>query len=297
MPSAGAVLGAQPTCDNNYSGHMLGLDRARQGHLLYFLDLSESDQFQILFQDRCAQRPKISRIVILSVHKITDIGILRMIIDLGLERDVTAYFQVLETPPERQQWIRQMIQRAKMKDDIEFAGMAECFRAGQLKLTRYARQRSEKTRGLDIMWDHVHPCSRKLIFQRGMDRVVTGVATDVQQTAACEFPEWDCQRGVPEFSQGPFRKWRTPGAIECRNSIIEVESVAPRLPKPQLFLQRLGRERRVQREKIVFHCNLPKVWREEDSSTTILFLQRNCVTRDGTSRSHASRFASPRLRD
>ena len=213
MPAAGSVFGAQLARDNDYSGHMLGLAPARQSRFLDFLDISESDQFQILFQDRRAQRPKVSRIVILSVHKITDIGILRMIIDLGLERDVTAYFQILETPPERQQWIGQMIQRAKMKDDIEFAGMAECFRAGQLKLTRYARQRSKKTRGLDIMWDHVHPGSRKLIFQRGMDRVVTGVATDVQQTSACEFPEWDCQRGGPEFSQRPFRKWRAPGAI------------------------------------------------------------------------------------
>ena len=61
-------------------------------------------------------------------------------------------------------------------------------------------------------------------------------------------------------------------------TLIKVEAMVPRLPKPQLFLQRLRRERRVQREKIGFHCNLRKDWREEDSSTTILFLQLNCVT-------------------
>ena len=90
MPAAGSVFGAQLARDNDYSGHMLGLAPARQRHFLDFLDISESDQFQILFQDRCAQRPKIRRIVILSVHKITDIRILRVSIDLGLQGDVTA---------------------------------------------------------------------------------------------------------------------------------------------------------------------------------------------------------------
>jgi hypothetical protein len=90
MPAAGAVFGAQLARDNDYSGHMLGLAPARQRRFLDFLDIGESDQFQILFQDRCAQRPKIGRIVILSVHKITDIRILRVSIHLGLEGDVTA---------------------------------------------------------------------------------------------------------------------------------------------------------------------------------------------------------------
>src|SRR5690348_8875064 len=132
MPPAKPVFGAQLARDNDYSGHVLCLNQARKGYPLYFLDLSKSNQFQILFQDRRAQRPKIRRIVILSVHKITDIEILRMIIDLGLERDITAHFQVLETALERQQRIGQMIQRTKMKDDVELAGTAECFRAGQL---------------------------------------------------------------------------------------------------------------------------------------------------------------------
>jgi hypothetical protein len=64
MPAAGAVFGAQLAHDNDYSDHMLGLAAGRQGCFLDFLDISESDQFQILFQDRCAQRPKIGRIVI-----------------------------------------------------------------------------------------------------------------------------------------------------------------------------------------------------------------------------------------
>jgi hypothetical protein len=68
------------------------------------------------------------------------------------------------------------------------------------------------------------------------------------------------------------------GAIECRNPIIKVQAMALRFPQPQLFLQRLRRERRVQREKIGFHRDLRKGWREGDSSTTILFLQQNCVT-------------------
>src|SRR5438105_3629996 len=87
MPAAGAVFGAQLARDHDYSGHVLCLDQARQRHFLDFLDISESDQFQILFQDRRAQRPKIGRIVILSVHKITDIVILRMIIDLSFKGD------------------------------------------------------------------------------------------------------------------------------------------------------------------------------------------------------------------
>src|SRR5205807_7802637 len=170
MPAAGAVFGAQLARDHDYSGYVLCLDTARQRQFLDFLDISESDQFQILFQDRRAQCPKIGRIVILSVHKITDIGILRMIIDLSLEGDVTAEFQIFETSLERQQRIGQMIQRAKMKDDIELAGTAECFRTGQLKFTRDACQRSKKTRSLDMTRDNIDACDRKLVFQRGMDR-------------------------------------------------------------------------------------------------------------------------------
>jgi hypothetical protein len=64
MPAARAVFGAQLARDNDYSGHVLCLDQARQGCPPYFLDISESNQFQILFQDRRAQRPKVSRIVI-----------------------------------------------------------------------------------------------------------------------------------------------------------------------------------------------------------------------------------------
>lgn len=173
---------------------------------------------------------------------------------------------------------RQMVKRAEMKDDIELAATAECFRTRQLKLTRDACQRSKKPRGLDMTRDQFNSRSRELISQRRMDRVVTRIAADIQQAAACKFSEWDRRLGVPEFSQGRFEKWRASGAIECRSPIIKVQAMAPRLPKPQLFLQRLRRERRVQREKIGFHRDLRKGWREGDSSTTILFLQRNCVT-------------------
>jgi len=176
-----------------------------------------------------------------------------MIIDLGLERDITAHFQVLETALERQQRIGQMIQRTKMKDDVELAGTAEGFRAGQLKLARYRRQLSQKTRRFDMTRDNIDAYGRKLVFQRSIDRVVTGIAANIQQTAACEFPEMDCQRCVSEFSQRLFGKQRKPGAIECRNPIIKVQAMAPRFPKPQFFLQRLRRERRVQCEKIGFH--------------------------------------------
>src|SRR5438067_943657 len=87
----------------------------------------------------------------------------------SLEGDVTAEFQILETSLERQQRIGQMIQRAKMKDDIELAGTAECFRTGQLKFTRDACQRSKKTRRLDMTRDNIDACDRKLVFQSGMD--------------------------------------------------------------------------------------------------------------------------------
>ena len=129
-----------------------------------------------------------------------------------------------------------------------------------------------------MTWDDVHARGRKLVFQRRMDRVVTRIAADIQQAAACKFSEWDRRLGVPEFSQGRFGEWRASGAIECRNPIIKVQAMAPRFPKPQLFLQRLRREQRVQREKIGFHRDLCKGWRQGDSSTTILFLQLNCVT-------------------
>src|SRR6266516_903650 len=167
-----------------------------------------------------------------------------------------------------------MIERAEMKDDIELAGTAECFRAGQLKLTRYARQPSKRTRGLDMTQKDIDARYRKSIFQGRMDRIVTSIATNIQQTAACESLEWDRHRDLPEFSQRRFGKWRAPGAIQCRHPIIEVQPMTPRLPKPQLFLQFVRRKRRMQREKVLFHCKVRQYGREQHSSTTILFLQR-----------------------
>jgi hypothetical protein len=128
-----------------------------------------------------------------------------------------------------------MIQRAEMKDNVELAGTAERFRAGYVKLTRRARQRSKKAHRLDMTWDDVHTRGRKLIFQRGMDRVVTSVAADSQQTAACEFSKWDCHRGVRKFSQRPFGKWHAPGALQCRHPVIEVHPGGSKAPKAAAF--------------------------------------------------------------
>ena len=76
----------------------------------------------------------------------------------------------------------------------------------------------------------VHPRGRELIFQRGLDGVVTGIAANIKQTAACEFAERNHKRGPRESSQGPLGKWRAPAAIERGNPVIEVQpggSTAP----------------------------------------------------------------------
>ena len=178
---------------------MLSLPVLREDRFLYFLYVGESNEFQILFQHRGAQRPKVSRVVVLHVHEIRDVRILRMIIDLGLQREVTARLEILEGLPEREQRVGQVIQRSEMKHHIECPGAGKRFGIAQLKITRWARQRSEKTRDLDMPPVGVHASGRKLIFQRGADRVVTGIATNIQQTAAREFRERDRRRRVCDF--------------------------------------------------------------------------------------------------
>ena len=86
--------------DNQYSGHMLGQDR--HCDFFHFPHVGKSNQFEILLQDVCAQRTEVGRIVILHMHEITNVGILRMIVNLSLQREVTARFQVLQTLPERE---------------------------------------------------------------------------------------------------------------------------------------------------------------------------------------------------
>jgi hypothetical protein len=49
---------------------------------------SENPQFEVFLRDRSAQRPKVGGIVVLHVHEITDVGILRMIVNLSLQREV-----------------------------------------------------------------------------------------------------------------------------------------------------------------------------------------------------------------
>jgi len=90
MQTTRPVASAQLARDEDYSSHMLGLIRVWKSYLLHFLNVSESNQLQVLFQNCRAQSPEVRLIVVLSVHEITDIGILRMIIDLGFDRNVAA---------------------------------------------------------------------------------------------------------------------------------------------------------------------------------------------------------------
>ena len=106
---------------------MFGQDR--HGDLFHFPHVDEPNQFEILLQDWCAQRPKVGAIVVLHVHEITDVGILRMIVNLSLQREVATRFQVLEALAEREQGVGQVIERPEMKNDIELAGTAERFGA------------------------------------------------------------------------------------------------------------------------------------------------------------------------
>jgi hypothetical protein len=228
----------------------------RQGDFFHFPHVGEPNQFEILLQHRGAQRPEVGGIVVLHVHEITDVGILRMIVNLGLQREVAARFQVLETLPEREQGVGQVIERPEMKNDIELAGTAERFGATQFELGRRARQLGEKTCDLNMARVDVNAGRRKAIFHRGMDRIVAGIAADIEQTTSSELPKRNCRCEQREFPQGSLGKWPAPGAIPRRHAVIEVEPMAPRLPTLQLFLQRLGRDRRVQREKFVFHFKM-----------------------------------------
>jgi hypothetical protein len=58
-----------------------------------------------------------------------------MIIDLSFDSDVTTDLEVLETSSKRKQGIRQVIERAEVKYNIELLLTAECFRAGEFKFT------------------------------------------------------------------------------------------------------------------------------------------------------------------
>ena len=52
-------------------------------------NFAESNQLQTLCQRTSVQSPEVSRIVILHVHKVADICILGMIVNLSLQRKVT----------------------------------------------------------------------------------------------------------------------------------------------------------------------------------------------------------------
>src|SRR5215471_5299599 len=101
MGTAGPISGAQLARHNNDPGHVLTQSRVWWNHFRQFLNLSESNQFQAFLQDRRAQRPKVSVIIVMSMHEIADVRILRMIIDLSLDGDITTELEVLETSPQR----------------------------------------------------------------------------------------------------------------------------------------------------------------------------------------------------
>ena len=121
------------------------LSEDRHGDLFHFPHVGESNQFEILLQDVRAQRPEVGRIVILHVYEITYVWILRMIVNLRLQREVTARLQVPQSLPEREKGVGQMIERPEMKNNIEFPRTAERLGAVQLELARSACQAGQKT--------------------------------------------------------------------------------------------------------------------------------------------------------
>ena len=136
--------------DNHYWAHVFG--QHRHGEFFDFSHVGESNQFEIFLRDRSAQRPKVGGIVVLHVHEITDVGILRMIVNPSLQREVAVRFQVLETLAERGLGAGQVIERPEMKNDIELAGTAEFFGAAHVEFARRTRQAGQKPSGLHIAW-------------------------------------------------------------------------------------------------------------------------------------------------
>jgi len=103
-----------------------------------------------------------------------------VIVDLRLQREVAARFQVLEALLKRKQGVGQVIQRPEMKDDIELARTAKRFGACPLELGRHARQMGEKTGDLNMARLDVNASGGKTLLQRGVDGIVTGIAADIE---------------------------------------------------------------------------------------------------------------------
>ena len=74
------------------------IDRA-----IFFTSRTSENPISSKFFFETPQRPKVGGIVVLHVHEITDVGILRMIVNLSLQREVAVRFQVLEALAEREQ--------------------------------------------------------------------------------------------------------------------------------------------------------------------------------------------------
>ena len=73
-----------------------------------------------------------------------------------------------------------------------------------------------------------------------MNRVVTGAATDIEQSCIRNISEWNGGFDQAELVQWVFGKWDTAFEVFCGNAIIKIDPMAPWLATSQLSFSASG---------------------------------------------------------
>src|SRR6266550_3828736 len=216
-------------CDQDDSRHVFG--ETFRGHELQLPNFAESNQFQKRCQHASAQSPKVGRVVVLHVHEVADIRVFRVIEYLGFQSKITAGPQVIEGGPEREHRIRKVIKRAEVKDDIKPFWAAECLRARNKEFCVYASKLREETRDFDSLRHDVDASATSAVFLCRVDTVVTGPATDIEQSPVREISERNGGLYQAELVQWLFGKWKVAFEVFCRNTVIKIDPMTPWLPQ------------------------------------------------------------------
>ena len=115
-----------------------------------FADLPKTEQFQKLRQDGGTQSPEVGLIIVLHVHEVTDIRILRVVVYLCFEGQVTSWPQVVERCLQGEYRIWQVVESAEVQDDIKLTRATKGLRVADEEFRINLREGRKETRGVNV---------------------------------------------------------------------------------------------------------------------------------------------------
>jgi len=188
----------------------------------------------------------------LHVHVITDFVVFRVIVNLRFQRQVAAWFQVLESEGQGKHGIRKVVECPEMQDQIELLWAAKIFGVAKEKIGRDTGELGEKTGYFNMPGKNVYACTGHAIPGRGIKRVISGIATDIEQFSSRKLRQGESALDHAKLAQRIVGKWRQLFALTGRNAVSKINANHPRFPFSQFLAKFVRTQRGWQRQNTVF---------------------------------------------